>query len=849
MPNGPPLQSGSRSTPHFGYAYSPVPPFPPHFKDDCHVVHQISYPYTVSPPLLSSMAPPTNVVYPPSVSGASAGYDTLGPQAGKSSPTLQIKTVAVQSSHQQAAEDVEPTPLVPSSSGYYSAPRSSAIISSYISSQKTHLDLQQSTPQKPISDGNTIDDQPKEDKCVGGAKSDEKCDTTVLPLDERLLETSNSLVMVDGHPMRKPRKPYTITKSREVWTKDEHSRFLSALQMYDRDWKKIEVYIGTKTVLQIRSHAQKHFGKVAKYKTGEYIPPPRPKKRSTLPYPRSRSTTPTKAVAAACSSEVESLIGNLDANSGYGSASASESAVGSDSGASKKQQPSSSKFDVVSNATGLPAVNHPKEKIGDSVTKGGPMALKQTSSAIDQEEQGNGGQSIDSKDAMVLCDGNGNEMSNKGENSGITFSPAVMSAPETKIAGNELGSVKEISKASACLSTRLVLSKSGEGVDVAEDKCFSGKRPSPTPDGEISSPKRQAIESPQIYCNNRKCVLEHQNSRGKGNQAVNLALLGAKNSLLVLSNCVDLMTRENKEDNEIEKTWSFNHCARTKAGRSRTSPSPTNRDEHESDTGYREHAAELKTSAQLLVNSVREHASLTEGNRGSLAMEGCDRPGGNGVSRLRGQSPPAETEGDEANEAVSMDPQRNSAGSGSASDDAMAGLTCSDRPSVSDNGVGSSSGGGGSRDSVVNSESGGGEEDPKSSNDGSSDDAVQQCPLSSRGSSPDDPNSSVSRETSPNNNTRDGQGNRSQGVGSSGNTNSASPNGCDVASSTTPASRAQLPSLPNIEKRDENSFTETRGTPNAIPLSKTIAHLINDPESLQCLMNSKRNHSMGDPGR
>lgn len=94
----------------------------------------------------------------------------------------------------------------------------------------------------------------------------------------------------NGQPARKPRKPYTMTKSREVWTPEEHNRFLHALTLYDRDWKKIEAYIGTKTVLQIRSHAQKHFSKVTKYRTGEYIPPPRPKKRAVLPYPRSRSS-------------------------------------------------------------------------------------------------------------------------------------------------------------------------------------------------------------------------------------------------------------------------------------------------------------------------------------------------------------------------------------------------------------------------------------------------------------------------------------------------------------------------------------------------------------------------------
>ena len=82
------------------------------------------------------------------------------------------------------------------------------------------------------------------------------------------------------------RKPYTITKRRESWTQDEHRKFVQALQMYDRDWKKIETYVGTKSVIQIRSHAQKYFLKVQKNGTGEHVPPPRPKRKSAKPYPR-----------------------------------------------------------------------------------------------------------------------------------------------------------------------------------------------------------------------------------------------------------------------------------------------------------------------------------------------------------------------------------------------------------------------------------------------------------------------------------------------------------------------------------------------------------------------------------
>eukprot|EP00877_Chromochloris_zofingiensis_P010344 jgi/Chrzof1/5563/Cz16g07200.t1 len=84
-------------------------------------------------------------------------------------------------------------------------------------------------------------------------------------------------------PSKKARKPYTLTKQRESWSNEEHDRFIKALQMYNRDWKKIEAFVGTKTVVQIRSHAQKYFQKVIKSGAADVIPPPRPKRKASDP--------------------------------------------------------------------------------------------------------------------------------------------------------------------------------------------------------------------------------------------------------------------------------------------------------------------------------------------------------------------------------------------------------------------------------------------------------------------------------------------------------------------------------------------------------------------------------------
>ncbi|KAK4348043.1 hypothetical protein RND71_034382 [Anisodus tanguticus] len=92
----------------------------------------------------------------------------------------------------------------------------------------------------------------------------------------------------------KVRKPYTISKQRERWSEEEHRKFLEALKLHGRAWRRIEDHVGTKTAVQIRSHAQKFFSKVVRESNnGDVssvksieIPPPRPKRKPVHPYPR-----------------------------------------------------------------------------------------------------------------------------------------------------------------------------------------------------------------------------------------------------------------------------------------------------------------------------------------------------------------------------------------------------------------------------------------------------------------------------------------------------------------------------------------------------------------------------------
>lgn len=85
-----------------------------------------------------------------------------------------------------------------------------------------------------------------------------------------------------GMAGKKSRKPYVVSRPRERWTADEHGRFLHALLLFGRDWKRVQAFVATKTGTQIRSHAQKHFLRADK-KLGLAVPPPHPR-RSAADY-------------------------------------------------------------------------------------------------------------------------------------------------------------------------------------------------------------------------------------------------------------------------------------------------------------------------------------------------------------------------------------------------------------------------------------------------------------------------------------------------------------------------------------------------------------------------------------
>ena len=75
---------------------------------------------------------------------------------------------------------------------------------------------------------------------------------------DKALDPKNPMI----HRLKATKQNESIKISKENngrWSKEECKRFEEGLKKFGKNWKKVEVYVRTRTGTQIRSHAQKYF--------------------------------------------------------------------------------------------------------------------------------------------------------------------------------------------------------------------------------------------------------------------------------------------------------------------------------------------------------------------------------------------------------------------------------------------------------------------------------------------------------------------------------------------------------------------------------------------------------------
>eukprot|EP00826_Nyctotherus_ovalis_P063348 TRINITY_DN9284_c0_g1_i2.p1 TRINITY_DN9284_c0_g1~~TRINITY_DN9284_c0_g1_i2.p1 ORF type:complete len:253 (-),score=53.40 TRINITY_DN9284_c0_g1_i2:229-987(-) len=77
------------------------------------------------------------------------------------------------------------------------------------------------------------------------------------------------------------------------WTREEHTRFMDAYANYGKNWKKIQEYVATRTITQVRSHAQKCLSgsSTTRRHSKDAASPETPEASQKIPLPKTRKRT------------------------------------------------------------------------------------------------------------------------------------------------------------------------------------------------------------------------------------------------------------------------------------------------------------------------------------------------------------------------------------------------------------------------------------------------------------------------------------------------------------------------------------------------------------------------------
>lgn len=157
-----------------------------------------------------------------------------------------------------------------------------------------------------------------------------------MSLGSSSFSDSSSVLFSNQPPSTKPSHTQPTTTDHSIkentgrWTSEEHNIFLEGLKLHGKGWKAIAQMIKTRTVVQIRTHAQKYFQKLAKAQqngecpeevimdtrsqtTSSPIDIPRTGSRPSFPNPTSSSSSAPKRKKKGAPSKRKPQQAGLDA--------------------------------------------------------------------------------------------------------------------------------------------------------------------------------------------------------------------------------------------------------------------------------------------------------------------------------------------------------------------------------------------------------------------------------------------------------------------------------------------------------------------------------------------------------
>ncbi|CBK21825.2 uncharacterized protein [Blastocystis hominis] len=110
-------------------------------------------------------------------------------------------------------------------------------------------------------------------------------------------------------PKKKKNSIVRVLENKGKWTESEHKEFLKGLSLYGKNWKRIHQLVPSRTLLQIRTHAQKYLSKKERLSKEQGVKQEEaPKQEPSSPSPKSEENKDKSEDALSVCNDSDDLL-------------------------------------------------------------------------------------------------------------------------------------------------------------------------------------------------------------------------------------------------------------------------------------------------------------------------------------------------------------------------------------------------------------------------------------------------------------------------------------------------------------------------------------------------------------